>query len=369
MSNPSVSLVAPATPSPTPVGTAPAVADESHADGPGAFQALLSGQMAHEKLPAKSAVDEQPSIATEKRDQSTQEDRAGTLPSVHIVDMVAVPASMPAVPITGVIPTPAAALLAAPAEASGKLQARDNISALCKSPAPVTGATAGAEAPQRSSPGLQAGIVHAPHLQPPAEAQTAQSEATAHLAGATQANDLPFALRNEVHADPVLTLPQASAALLLSSGEAARPASPSLALHTPVGVTGWTTELAGRMTCLVGEKVQSAQLHLNPAHLGPVEVRIHINADQQTSIAFAVTQTDTRNALQDALPRLRELLADSGINVSNCSVSAESFAGGSPQGGGNQRGARGGPSPGGSIDLPTPVTRAVPLNALVDVFA
>jgi flagellar hook-length control protein FliK len=325
--------------------------------------------MAHEKLPGKPAVDkEQPGIAAEKRDQSTQEDGAVTLPSVHIVDLVAAAASMPAVPITGVIPTPAAALLAAPAEV-GKLPARDNISALCKSLAPVTGATAGAEAPQRSSPGLQAGIVHEPHSQPPAETQTPQSELTAHLAGATQASDLPFALRNEVHADPVLTLPQASAALLLSSGEPARTASPSLALHTPVGVTGWTTELAGRMTYLVGEKAQSAQLHLNPAHLGPVEVRIHIDADQQTSIAFAVTQTDTRNALQDALPRLRELLADSGISVSNCSVSAESFAGGSPQGGGNQRGARGGSSPGGSTDLPTPVTRAVPVNALVDVFA
>ena len=153
------------------------------------------------------------------------------------------------------------------------------------------------------------------------------------------------------------------------NGAPAQTAPAVLSLHTPVGSPGWAGELASKITYLVGTKMQSAELHLNPAHLGPVEVRIHIGADQQTSIAFAVAQTDTLNALESALPRLRQMFSDSGVNVISCSVSAETFAHNSQQGSAERRGS----GPGNTVDTDlktaTPVERTLRLNGLVDVFA
>ena len=70
---------------------------------------------------------------------------------------------------------------------------------------------------------------------------------------------------------------------------------------------------------MVGRSETRAELILNPPHLGKVEVSISITGDQTTAQFVAASQA-TRNALEEALPRLREVLAQAGISLGEANV-------------------------------------------------
>jgi flagellar hook-length control protein FliK len=63
-------------------------------------------------------------------------------------------------------------------------------------------------------------------------------------------------------------------------------------------------------------------LRLSPEHLGPLEVRIAVQNDQ-VSVWFGAAHADTRNALENALPRLRELFAAQGMSLTDAGVFRE----------------------------------------------
>ena len=101
------------------------------------------------------------------------------------------------------------------------------------------------------------------------------------------------------------------------------PAVPSTPL--PFAQPGWEQGLGNRVMWMVNQQVQTAELRMNPAHLGPLEVRISIR-DDQASIQFVSAHAQVRDALQAAIPHLREMLSDSGLNLSNVNIAQHSFA-------------------------------------------
>ena len=72
---------------------------------------------------------------------------------------------------------------------------------------------------------------------------------------------------------------------------------------------------------MVAGKEQSATLTLNPPDLGPMQVVLSVNNDQ-ASVTFSSAQPEVRAALEQAMPRLREMLDESGVALSNASVNA-----------------------------------------------
>ena len=76
---------------------------------------------------------------------------------------------------------------------------------------------------------------------------------------------------------------------------------------------------------MVGSRLQGAEIRLNPAHLGPLEVRIQIQNDQ-ANINFTAQHGMVREALEAAIPRLREMLGESGLQLNNVTVSDQSLA-------------------------------------------
>ena len=74
------------------------------------------------------------------------------------------------------------------------------------------------------------------------------------------------------------------------------------------------------------EGVQQAELRLNPASLGSVEVRLSINNDQ-ASVTFLAQNAATRDALEQAMPRLRESLAENGLALSHSEVGQQNQSG------------------------------------------
>ncbi len=95
-------------------------------------------------------------------------------------------------------------------------------------------------------------------------------------------------------------------------------------LQQPVGKQGWDQELGSRMVWMSKQDLQSAQLRLNPAHLGPLEVRLSVQQDQTATVTFLSNHAPVRDAVEAAIPRLREMLADNGVNLGGVDVSAHS---------------------------------------------
>ena len=119
---------------------------------------------------------------------------------------------------------------------------------------------------------------------------------------------------------------------LSSAGSIARPAgaasssaaSPvSVPVHAEVGSGGWAQELGVRLNWMAQQGISSASLKLTPEQLGPVEVRISVHQNT-ASVWFGAAQPDTRSALEQALPKLREMFASQGLNLTHAGVSDQS---------------------------------------------
>ena len=94
-------------------------------------------------------------------------------------------------------------------------------------------------------------------------------------------------------------------------------------VSTPVGQAGFADEVGDKITWMANQGVQSASLHLTPEHLGPVEVRISVQ-DGSASVSFNAAHADTRAALEQTLPRLREMFSTQGLTLTDASVSQQS---------------------------------------------
>ncbi|MFV2055080.1 MAG: flagellar hook-length control protein FliK [Thiohalomonadales bacterium] len=82
----------------------------------------------------------------------------------------------------------------------------------------------------------------------------------------------------------------------------------------------WGEELGNKLHMLVQNNIQQAQFHINPKNLGPLDVFITLNQDQQVNIGFNVQQGALKDALDAALPRLREMLQEQGLNLNNVDI-------------------------------------------------
>ena len=100
---------------------------------------------------------------------------------------------------------------------------------------------------------------------------------------------------------------------------------PTISLDTPVGHSRWGLDFNQRVQWAVNQSVSGAQIRLNPQHMGPVEVKIQLQ-NEQLSISFTAQHGATREAIDAALPRLREMLSEQNVNLVDVDVSQHSFA-------------------------------------------
>jgi flagellar hook-length control protein FliK len=102
---------------------------------------------------------------------------------------------------------------------------------------------------------------------------------------------------------------------------AAKPDTP--AIQAPLGSRHWPDELGARLTWMAHNGQHSASLKLSPEHLGPLEVRIALHDDNTASVWFGAAHAETRAAIEQALPRLRELFSAQGLPLADAGVFRE----------------------------------------------
>ncbi|MFC3459174.1 flagellar hook-length control protein FliK [Massilia haematophila] len=119
---------------------------------------------------------------------------------------------------------------------------------------------------------------------------------------------------------PAAVTQLATQANALQTAQAAG-ALPTDRLSARVGTPAWDNQVGQKVIWMVGGEDQSATLELNPPDLGPVQVVLNVSNDM-ASVTFSAQQLEVRQALENSLPRLREMMNESGIALGNATVNA-----------------------------------------------
>nr|WP_246533323.1 flagellar hook-length control protein FliK [Pseudomonas lalucatii] len=127
---------------------------------------------------------------------------------------------------------------------------------------------------------------------------------------------------------------------------------------------------------LSSQNLKSAEIQLDPAELGRLEVRINMS-QEQTQVTFASPNAGVREALEGQMHRLRELFSQQGMNLLDVNVSDQSLSRGWQGQEGDGRGAGGGreAAPGGADEefaasvVEQPVRASDGVRGLVDYYA
>ena len=97
-----------------------------------------------------------------------------------------------------------------------------------------------------------------------------------------------------------------------------------LAVHANIRDQSWSSEFSQKIVWLATADKQSAQLTLNPPQMGPIEISLSVDKGS-ASASFVSANQEVRDAIETALPRLREMFASAGIQLGQTNVSSESF--------------------------------------------
>ncbi|MHB1530778.1 flagellar hook-length control protein FliK [Acidithiobacillus sp.] len=210
--------------------------------------------------------------------------------------------------------------------------------------------------PALTTKGLQADAAHSSN----AQGQTLQSPGRTPM-GATAGP--PSAALTELPSAPLLAAAAHGGREITTSGSGtpplpdqsllgvgAAPGGPNLLLSAPPLVTSapvstmaatlappvstapaWGNALGQQLLFFVGNNLQQATLHLNPPHLGPLEV--HLDLQQGQANAFFISSHPVvREAIAAALPQLQAGFAAVGMQLGQATVTADGGGGAFPRG-------------------------------------
>jgi len=117
----------------------------------------------------------------------------------------------------------------------------------------------------------------------------------------------------------ITLLPEKGAVTFTTERQPVQTTTPASTIDVPVDSSEWKQVLSERVVWLAGQKHTSAEIHLNPPRLGPIQV--HISLDQnQAAVEFLSQHHAVRHALADSVPLLREMLNQGGIQLLNVNV-------------------------------------------------
>ncbi|RON47036.1 flagellar hook-length control protein FliK [Pseudomonas frederiksbergensis] len=100
----------------------------------------------------------------------------------------------------------------------------------------------------------------------------------------------------------------------------ALPVNQPIAMHQ----SGWTEEVVNRVMYLSSANLKAADIQLQPAELGRLDIRVNMMPDQQTQVTFMSAHPSVREALDGQMHRLRDMFAQQGMGQVDVNVSDQS---------------------------------------------
>jgi flagellar hook-length control protein FliK len=100
----------------------------------------------------------------------------------------------------------------------------------------------------------------------------------------------------------------------------ALPVNQPIAMHQ----NGWTEEVVNRVMYLSSANLKAADIQLQPAELGRLDIRVSMVPDQQTQVTFMSAHPGVREALDGQVHRLRDMFVQQGMGQVDVNVSDQS---------------------------------------------
>ncbi|MEM8514850.1 flagellar hook-length control protein FliK [Massilia sp. MP_M2] len=308
---------------PKPAGTDKPTNSEPVRDGP-TRSSIRPPMHDGDAKPTQTASSDSTDAASDAADAAAAAEAAAAAATTPVTDMLAFMASLTQPASTAATVSTDAAAAGAATQGDAQLTALetalDNLKAATTGAADATDDTSTGAGGKGQSP---AGGVQ----QAPAELRTTQAPGAALPQGEQDVGQFQAQLREtQQQQQPLPVAEEAPAPLAALQAQAAKldatgnPALPGDRIPARLGTQAWDNQVSQRIVYMVG-KEQAATLTLNPPDLGPVQIVLNVTNDQAT-VAFSSDQLDVRQALENALPRLREMMSESGIALSNATVDA-----------------------------------------------
>ena len=100
----------------------------------------------------------------------------------------------------------------------------------------------------------------------------------------------------------------------------------AIPVNQPIAMnqSGWTEEVVNRVMYLSSVNLKAADIQLQPAELGRLDIRVNMVPDQQTQVTFMSAHSGVREALEGQMHRLRDSFAQQGMGQVDVSVSDQS---------------------------------------------
>lgn len=92
-------------------------------------------------------------------------------------------------------------------------------------------------------------------------------------------------------------------------------------IHTHLRESSWSQQFGEKIVWLAKNDQQSAQININPPELGPVQITLNLSGGE-AKVTFASPHMEVRQAIENSLPQLKEMLSSAGINLGQTNVGA-----------------------------------------------
>ncbi|RUO59052.1 flagellar hook-length control protein FliK [Pseudidiomarina insulisalsae] len=125
-----------------------------------------------------------------------------------------------------------------------------------------------------------------------------------------------------VTAETTSTLALATTAAVSSTTATSVTPASQLTMQQPLYTPAGTNELSQQMVQLVVKNQQQVTIHTRPAELGPIQIQLQ-QQGQETQLQITTSNGQVRQAIETALPQLREQLQGLGLQLGETQVSEQ----------------------------------------------
>ncbi|WP_421855225.1 flagellar hook-length control protein FliK [Marinomonas sp.] len=139
------------------------------------------------------------------------------------------------------------------------------------------------------------------------------AQADGHIGADNSPGGLNSSLHNNVNRAAAL-----SATAIASN--AVPNSTANLAMTLPPGHPGWAGEMSQKVAWIARDGGHTAHIRLDPPELGSLTVKVSVDSDSNTQISFVAATPQARDLLEGQMGRLREMLAQQGMDLSRADV-------------------------------------------------
>lgn len=126
------------------------------------------------------------------------------------------------------------------------------------------------------------------------------------------------------------------AAVVAANAPAMTPQA-NLTMSLPPGHPGWANEMTQKVAWIARDGGHTAHIRLDPPELGSLTVKVSVDSDSNTQISFIAATPQARDLLEAQMGRLRDMLAQQGMDLSRADVDVSQQDTSGAQDGANER--------------------------------